>query len=95
MESMDSRELVLDLVLDVLSDPEFARGPSAGIVMQAYLRDSEELVERVLAWAESHPRATPLTVRLVKGAYWDHETIEAAQMGWEPPVWTDKPDSDR
>ncbi|HZO07402.1 MAG TPA: proline dehydrogenase family protein, partial [Solirubrobacterales bacterium] len=37
----------------------------------------------------------PLTVRLVKGAYWDHETIESAQNGWVPPVWTEKVESDR
>ncbi len=95
MEAMDSRELVLDLVLDVLGEPEFADGPSAGLVLQAYLRDCEELVDRVLEWTEEAGRAVPLTVRLVKGAYWDHETIEAAQNGWEPPVWTEKADSDR
>ena len=37
----------------------------------------------------------PLTIRLVKGAYWDHETIEAAQHGWAPPVLTEKAESDR
>jgi proline dehydrogenase len=95
MESMDSREMVLGLVLDVLSEPEFAAGPSAGLVLQAYLRDSEELLETVLARAEAARRQQPLTVRLVKGAYWDHETIEASQHGWAPPVWIDKADSDR
>jgi proline dehydrogenase len=95
MESMDSRELILELVLDLLSEPEFADGPSAGLVLQAYLRDSEELLERILARMAAAGRTTPLTIRLVKGAYWDHETIEAAQHGWVPPVWTDKAESDR
>lgn len=95
MESMDSRELILDLVLELLSEREFADGPSAGIVLQAYLRDAEETLERVLAWARATPRTTPLTIRLVKGAYWDHETIDAAQHGWAPPVWTEKVESDR
>lgn len=95
MESMDSRELILDLVLELLSEPEFADGPSAGIVLQAYLRDAEETLERVLAWARATRRTPPLTIRLVKGAYWDHETIEAAQHGWVPPVWTEKAESDR
>ena len=27
-------------------------------------------------------RAQPLTIRLVKGAYWDHELVQAAQHGW-------------
>jgi proline dehydrogenase len=95
MESMDSRELILELVLELLSEPEFADGPSAGIVLQAYLRDAEETLDRVLGWARASERTPPLTVRLVKGAYWDHETIEAAQHGWAPPVWTEKAESDR
>jgi RHH-type proline utilization regulon transcriptional repressor/proline dehydrogenase/delta 1-pyrroline-5-carboxylate dehydrogenase len=95
MESMDSREMVLDLVLDLLGEPEFADGPSAGLVLQAYLRDSEELLERILHRAALTERSTPLTIRLVKGAYWDHERIQAAQQGWAPPVWLDKADSDR
>lgn len=95
MESMDSRELILELVLDLLAEPEFAVGPSAGIVLQAYLRDSEEMADRILERTAAAAREVPLTVRLVKGAYWDHETIEAAQHGWTPPVWTEKAESDR
>ncbi len=38
---------------------------------------------------------TPLTIRLVKGAYWDHEIIEARQHGWTAPVFELKSDSDR
>jgi RHH-type proline utilization regulon transcriptional repressor/proline dehydrogenase/delta 1-pyrroline-5-carboxylate dehydrogenase len=34
-------------------------------------------------------------VRLVKGAYWDHEVVEARQHGWSPPVYTDKHECDR
>lgn len=95
MESMDSREMVLDLVLDLLDEKEFADGPSAGLVLQAYLSDSEELLEKILLRAARAERATPLTIRLVKGAYWDHETIQAAQNGWAPPVWVHKAESDR
>lgn len=95
MESLDSREMVLDLVLGLLAETEFRDGPSAGLVLQAYLRDADELLERVLAWEQHTPRATPLTVRLVKGAYWDHEVIDATQHGWEMPVWTTKAESDR
>lgn len=95
MESMDSRDLALALVLEILSEAEFAAGPSAGIVLQAYLRDSEETLDRVLVWSRATERSVPLTIRLVKGAYWDHEMIEAAQNGWTPPVWTEKAESDR
>jgi proline dehydrogenase len=31
----------------------------------------------------------------VKGAYWDHEIVQARQYGWEPPVFELKGDCDR
>jgi RHH-type proline utilization regulon transcriptional repressor/proline dehydrogenase/delta 1-pyrroline-5-carboxylate dehydrogenase len=95
MESLDSREAVLDLVLDVLSEEEFAHGPSAGMVLQAYLRDSPEQAEQILAWARTSGRTPPLTVRLVKGAYWDHELVQATQHGWPTPVFEVKAECDR
>ena len=95
MESFDSREAVTDLVLSLLGEPEFRDGPSAGLVVQAYLRDSPGLLDRIIAWARETPRARPLAVRLVKGAYWDHEVIEARRHGWPAPVFEVKADSDR
>ncbi|HWF55284.1 MAG TPA: proline dehydrogenase family protein [Solirubrobacteraceae bacterium] len=95
MESLDSREAVLALVLQLLSEPEFAAGPSAGLVLQAYLRDSGEQLDAVLRWAADCPRRPPLTVRLVKGAYWDHELVEARQRGWPTPVFLSKAECDR
>jgi RHH-type proline utilization regulon transcriptional repressor/proline dehydrogenase/delta 1-pyrroline-5-carboxylate dehydrogenase len=95
MESLDSREAVLDLLLELLAEEEFVDGPSAGVVVQAYLRDSPEQLARILDWARSSPRAAPLQVRLVKGAYWDHELVEARQHGWPTPVFEVKADCDR
>jgi proline dehydrogenase len=95
MESFDSREAVTELVLELLSEDEFEDGPSAGLVLQAYLRDSPDLCDRIIAWAKATPRGYPLLVRLVKGAYWDHEIVEARQHGWESPVFEVKADSDR
>jgi len=95
MESFDSREGITDLVLELLSEPEFGDGPSAGLVLQAYLRDSPALCDRITAWAAQADRTSPLTVRLVKGAYWDHEIVEARQHGWDAPVFEVKADSDR
>jgi proline dehydrogenase len=94
MEWVDTRETLLRAIEDLLAVDEFRSGPSAGIVVQAYLRDAEQVVERVL----DSPLATrdvPLTVRLVKGAYWEYESAEAAQVGWERPVWETKRDTDR
>ena len=95
MESLDSREAVLELVLEILSEEEFATGPSAGVVLQAYLRDSPEQLDRLLEWAAPSARTPPLQVRLVKGAYWDHELVEARQHGWPAPVFEVKADCDR
>jgi proline dehydrogenase len=94
MESLDSREAVLGLVLELLSEAEFTDGPSAGVVLQAYLRDSGEQLDQILESIAAHPRAVPLQVRLVKGAYWDHELAEARQHGWPAPVFEVKADSD-
>lgn len=95
MESLDSRQTVIETVFEVLDAKEFRDGPSVGLVLQAYLRDSGEELTQILDWARSHPRRPPLLVRLVKGAYWDHELVEAAQAGWAPPVYQDRSDCDR
>ncbi len=95
MESLDSREAVLELILELLGDDRLAQGPSMGIVLQAYLRDSPEQLNTILAWARSTHRTPPLQIRLVKGAYWDHELVEARQEGWPVPVFEDKADCDR
>src|SRR3954470_6598252 len=95
MESMDSRDAVLELILDLLAEDEFRAGPSAGLVLQGYLRDSPETLDTILDWLGRVERAHPLTIRLVKGAYWDHELVEARQHGWPTPVFEHKADTDR
>lgn len=95
MESFDARESVTELLLGLLAEPEFEHGPQAGIVLQAYLTESPTHLERLLDWVEAVPRSVPFTVRLVKGAYWDHEVIEATQHGWPIPVFRDRRACDR
>ncbi|HKP21922.1 MAG TPA: proline dehydrogenase family protein [Thermoleophilaceae bacterium] len=95
MESVDTVEATLGLVFELLDEPELREGPSAGVVIQAYLRESPQQLEQVLDWAAATGREQPLVVRLVKGAYWDHEVVDARQHGWTPPVFEDKRDSDR
>lgn len=90
MESMDSRDLITQLVIDLLNEREFEHGPSAGIVLQAYLKDADEQLDQLLDGI-----AQPFTIRLVKGAYWEHETVESRQNGWSPPVYETKVESDR
>jgi RHH-type proline utilization regulon transcriptional repressor/proline dehydrogenase/delta 1-pyrroline-5-carboxylate dehydrogenase len=96
MESLDSRDAVLELILELLSEPEFREGPSAGMVLQGYLRDSPQTLDTIVEWlgGAGGERAHALTIRLVKGAYWDHELVEAAQHGWPAPVFEHKADTD-
>lgn len=93
MESLDSRETTLELLGSVLAEEEFRAGPSIGVVLQAYLRDAADVAEVMLGYAGE--RDGPVSVRLVKGAYWDHETIEATEHGWESPVFGTRAETDR
>jgi RHH-type proline utilization regulon transcriptional repressor/proline dehydrogenase/delta 1-pyrroline-5-carboxylate dehydrogenase len=94
MESMDSRDAVLELILELLAEDEFRAGPSAGMVLQAYLRDSPQTLDTIVEWLGRVERVHPLTIRIVKGAYWDHEIVEARQHGWQSPVFEVKADCD-
>lgn len=60
----------------------------AGIAMQAYLRSGVQDAREMVRWARESGRR--VTVRLVKGAYWDYETIHAEMEGWPCPVWAEK-----
>ncbi len=66
--------------------------PHLGIVFQAYLRSVDDDVSGLLDWARAEN--LPISIRLVKGAYWDYETVLAKQNDWPVPVWTHKPESD-
>ncbi len=92
MESYKFKDLTLALFKSIFEEPEFREKPAAGIALQAYLRDCERDLRDLVAWARTHHR--PLNVRLVKGAYWDYETILAQQREWPVPVWSKKPESD-
>ena len=92
MESYKLKDLTLALFKSIFEEPEFAQKPAIGIAVQAYLRDCEQDLRDLVAWARKNNR--PLSVRLVKGAYWDYETVIAQQREWPVPVWQKKPESD-
>jgi RHH-type proline utilization regulon transcriptional repressor/proline dehydrogenase/delta 1-pyrroline-5-carboxylate dehydrogenase len=92
MEQYAFKDLTLRLFRSVLDEPEFRDWPNVGIAIQAYLRDTADDLRRLAAWSEQ--RGTPVWVRLVKGAYWDFESIIAAQQGWPVPVWRHKWETD-
>jgi RHH-type transcriptional regulator, proline utilization regulon repressor / proline dehydrogenase / delta 1-pyrroline-5-carboxylate dehydrogenase len=92
MESYAHKNTTLDLFKTVFSEDEFRDWPHAGIVIQAYLRDSEADLSDLIEWGGA--RGTRFAVRLVKGAYWDYETTKSRQNGWDCPVYLQKPESD-
>jgi RHH-type proline utilization regulon transcriptional repressor/proline dehydrogenase/delta 1-pyrroline-5-carboxylate dehydrogenase len=92
MESYAHKNTTLELFKTVFAEEEFKDWPHAGIVIQAYLRDSEADLCDLIEWGRA--RGTRFAVRLVKGAYWDYETTKSRQNGWDCPVYLQKPASD-
>ena len=93
MEQYEYRDLTWALFRRVLGpETSLASWRHAGIVVQAYLRDALTHTDDVIAFARE--RGTAFVVRLVKGAYWDYETIVAAERRWPPPVHTSKAATD-
>ncbi|MBD6619290.1 L-glutamate gamma-semialdehyde dehydrogenase [Komarekiella sp. 'clone 1'] len=92
MEQYAYKDITLSILKKLLLEEEFRQRTDIGITIQAYLRDSEQDAEDLINWLKQ--RGYPLTIRLVKGAYWDQETIKAAQKHWPQPVYNDKAATD-
>jgi RHH-type proline utilization regulon transcriptional repressor/proline dehydrogenase/delta 1-pyrroline-5-carboxylate dehydrogenase len=92
MEQYAYKDLTIRIFRDILDEPEFHDWTDVGIAIQAYLKDSGEDLANLAAWSQR--RGTPVWVRLVKGAYWDFETISAAQNDWPVPVFAHKSETD-
>ncbi|MEL7239808.1 MAG: proline dehydrogenase family protein, partial [Planctomycetota bacterium] len=88
MESFATKDLTIELFKRCCRAVDF----EGGIAMQAYLRSGDADATDMVEWAKAEGRE--VTVRLVKGAYWDYETIHAEEMGWPQPVWPTKPHTD-
>jgi RHH-type transcriptional regulator, proline utilization regulon repressor / proline dehydrogenase / delta 1-pyrroline-5-carboxylate dehydrogenase len=92
MEQYAHKDLTYAIFREVLSEPEFRDWSDVGIVAQAYLTEAEGDLVTMEDWVRE--RGTPITIRLVKGAYWDFEVTHARQMGWPVPVYLQKWQSD-
>ncbi|MBA4029263.1 MAG: L-glutamate gamma-semialdehyde dehydrogenase [Planctomyces sp.] len=88
MEQEHLKDLTLDLFFRAAERIDF----HAGLAMQAYLRSGPDDARRVCDWAARRRRR--LTVRLVKGAYWDYHVVHSEMAGWPCPVWTRKRHTD-
>jgi RHH-type proline utilization regulon transcriptional repressor/proline dehydrogenase/delta 1-pyrroline-5-carboxylate dehydrogenase len=92
MEQYEYKDMTLEVFRRLRSSPEFRDYPQLGIVLQSYLRDTDRDFEDLLEWAKYE--GLPFSIRLVKGAYWDYETVTAKQNGWEMPIYTIKAETD-
>ena len=92
LEQWQMHDITYTLFEEVLSHHELETWPHVGIVVQSYLKNSRKDLERLLYLAKN--RNSPITVRLVKGAYWDYETVIATQKGFSCPVYNNKEESD-
>ncbi|MBC7772462.1 MAG: proline dehydrogenase family protein, partial [Pyrinomonadaceae bacterium] len=88
MEQFALKDLTLELFMRCCEEYPF----QAGLAMQAYLKSGEADARRICEWSAKKGRL--VSVRLVKGAYWDYHVIHAEQMGWPCPVWTTKHETD-
>ena len=92
MENFSLRELTTSTFMNLLEEDEFRFSPGAGIVVQTYLKDYKDHLDRLITWASELKR--PITLRLVKGAYWDYEKVVAMTNNWPLPVFTQKGQTD-
>ncbi len=92
MESTALKDVTFDLFRRLLDEAELRDYPHAGIALQAYLRDSDQDLKHLIEWAKARNRR--ITIRLIKGAYWDYETVLAQQRGWPIPVFQRKTETD-
>jgi RHH-type proline utilization regulon transcriptional repressor/proline dehydrogenase/delta 1-pyrroline-5-carboxylate dehydrogenase len=92
MESTALKDVTFEIFKRLLDEPEFLDYPHVGIAFQAYLRDAERDLEDLIGWAKA--RQQRITIRLIKGAYWDYETVLARQREWPSPVFQHKAETD-
>ena len=92
MESYRHKNLYFEVFKELLSEPIFKSYPHFGIVIQAYLKESFKDMEDLVSFSKN--RKCPVTIRLVRGAYWDSEVIVAKQKNWPVPVYVHKEETD-
>ncbi|MBZ8133698.1 bifunctional proline dehydrogenase/L-glutamate gamma-semialdehyde dehydrogenase PutA [Afifella sp. IM 167] len=92
-EEADRLDISLDVVEAALAGDEAAGWDGFGLVVQAFAKTSQPVLEWAGAFAKQ--RGARMPVRLVKGAYWDYEIKLAQTLGIEAyPVFTRKATTD-
>ena len=92
VEQSELLPLTLEVFENVIMQEPYQKYPHIGIVCQAYLRNSGEVLDGLIKLAKK--RKTPFSIRLVKGAYWDYEQATAEQRNWPCAVFNEKVETD-
>ena len=95
MEEFRDLELSVRSFMEVLDEPEFM-STRAGIVLQAYIPDSNGVLDRVRDWAVERVRrgGAGIKIRLVKGANLAMEQVEAELHGLRQAPYFSKTEVD-
>ena len=94
IDAEEAERLPLQLALFEALSARFADWEGLGLAVQAYRPGVLDTVNEILTMARR--RSARLSVRLVKGAYWDAEIKRAQELGLESyPVYTGKHATDR
>ena len=92
-EEADKLMLSMEIIEIVLSDESLAGWDGFGVVVQAYGQRAGEVIQWLYRLVTSLNRY--ITIRLVKGAYWDSEIKKAQLAGMSGfPVFTSKAATD-
>jgi RHH-type proline utilization regulon transcriptional repressor/proline dehydrogenase/delta 1-pyrroline-5-carboxylate dehydrogenase len=92
-EEADRLDLSLDVIEALAKDAATREWPGLGLAVQAYGKRALEVIDWVAATSNRFGRR--MTVRLVKGAYWDSEIKRAQERGLDGyPVYTRKVTTD-
>jgi len=92
-EEADRLDLSLNIVEALARDPDTRSWDGLGLAIQAYGRRAPLVIDWIAELARDSGRR--MTVRLVKGAYWDSEIKRAQERGLASfPVYTSKAATD-
>jgi RHH-type transcriptional regulator, proline utilization regulon repressor / proline dehydrogenase / delta 1-pyrroline-5-carboxylate dehydrogenase len=88
-EEADRLDLSLDIIEALAKDSATSAWPGLGLAVQAYGKRALDVIDWVAATARQYGRR--MSVRLVKGAYWDSEIKRGQERGLDGyPVFTRK-----
>jgi RHH-type proline utilization regulon transcriptional repressor/proline dehydrogenase/delta 1-pyrroline-5-carboxylate dehydrogenase len=92
-EECDRLAVSLEIIYNALKNPVMKNWHGFGLAVQAYQKRAYPLIEKIIGWVQEKDQK--ISIRLVKGAYWDTEIKHAQIEGHAGyPVFTRKENTD-